>query len=141
MVHSMNLAAVGEHRRVTVDHDGVGFPGVPELGDKIREFVRKVVAFVMQRLAHMPIVLRSAIVTAGDTVPPDAPLGHVVERVDQPGEQKGRVLGDGQRRDEAEMRGALGEIGDEHRRIELGRAGGITQIGVVRAPERVGHHR
>ena len=141
MVHRADFAAVCEHRRVTVEHDGVGLPGVPELGDEIREFVRKVIAFVVRRLLHMAIVLRSAIVAAGDTVPPDAPLGHVVERVDQPGEQEGRVFGHGQRRDEAEMRGALGEIGDEHGRIELGRAGGITEIGVVRAPERVGHHR
>src|SRR5205814_7300838 len=38
-VHRMDLAAVGEHRRVAVDYDGVGFPGIPELRHKVGEFV------------------------------------------------------------------------------------------------------
>ena len=97
-IHRMDLAAVGEHRRVAVEHDGVGLPGVPQLGHEVGEFVGEIVALVVRRLAQVAIVLRRAVVAAGDAVPADPAFGHVVERVDQPGEQEGRILGDGEGR-------------------------------------------
>ena len=140
-IYRMDFSPVGEHRRVTVEHHGVRLPGVPQPGDKVGEFIGKVVAFIVRRLAQMAVVLRRTVIAAGDAVPADPPLGHMVERIDEPGEQERRVLGDGKRRDEAKVSRGLREVRHEHGRIELGRAGGIAQIGVVRALKRIRHHR
>jgi hypothetical protein len=88
----MHLAAVGEHRGLTVQHDRVGLPCVPQLGHQIGEIVGKIVAFVVRRLLGMTIVLRRTVIAAGDAVPSDTPLGNVIERIDQPRQQEGRVL-------------------------------------------------
>jgi hypothetical protein len=126
---------------VMIVSDSVRFPGVPEPCHEVGEFIGEIVALVVRRLAQMAIVLCRPVVAAGDAVPADPPFGHMVERVDQPGEQEWRVLGDGEGGYEAKVPGRLREVRDEHGGIELGRAGGISQIGVVRALVCVRHHR
>ena len=76
--------------------------------------------------------MRRTVIAAGDAVPPDTPLGNVIERIDQPSQQKGRVLRHRQGSDQPEMRGGLGEVWNEDGRVELRRRRGIAQVGVVR---------
>ena len=75
----MHLAAVGKHRCLAVQHDRVGLPGVPQLCHQVGELIGKIVAFVVWRLLGMTVVLRRTVIAAGDAVPSDPPLGHVIE--------------------------------------------------------------
>ena len=141
VVDRMDLVAVGEHRLGAVEHDRVRLPRLPQPGHHVGELVGDVVALVVRPVLVVAVVLRRAVVAAGDAVPADAALGDVVERVDQPRQQVRRVFRHRQRRHEAEMLGRLREVGHQHGGIELGRAGGVLQIGVVRALVGVGHVR
>ena len=137
----MNFRAVGEHRPVAVEHHGVGLPGLPELGDQVGELVGDVIALVVRTLRLVAVILRGAVVAAGDAVPAHPALGHVIERVDQPRQQEGRVFAGGKRRHQSEMLRRLRQIGHQHGGIELGRAGAVLEIGVVAALVGVGQHR
>ena len=48
VVDRMDLAAVGEHRLVAVEHHGVGLPRLPQPGDDVGELVGDVVALVVR---------------------------------------------------------------------------------------------
>ena len=137
----MDLAAVGEHRDLAVQHHGIGLPRLPQLGHHIGELVGDVVALVMRIVLVAPVILRRAVVAAGHAVPADPAFRHVVERIDQPRQQVRRILRHRQGRHDAQVLGRLREIGHQHGGIELGRAGGVFQIGVVRALVGIGHVR
>jgi hypothetical protein len=137
----MDLGSVGEHRLFAVEHDRVGLPRFPQPCDHVGELVGDVVALVVRPVLVVAVVLRRAVVAAGDAVPADAAFGDMVERVDQPRQQVRRILRHRQCRHESEMLGRLREIGHQHRRIELGRARGVLQVGVVRALVGIGHVR
>ena len=92
VVDRMDLAAVGEHRDLAVEHHRVGLPRLPQPGDHVGELVGDVVALVVRPVLVVAVVLRRAVVAAGDAVPADAAFGHVVERVHQPRQQVRRIL-------------------------------------------------
>ena len=137
----MDLAAVGEHRLVAIEHHCVGFPRLPQPGDDVGELVGDIIALVVRQVLVAAVILRRAVVAAGHAVPADAAFGDVIERVDQPRHQVRRILRYRQRRHEPQALGCLGEIGHQHGGIELGRAGSVFQVGVVRALVGVGHVR
>ena len=137
----MDLRAVGEHRLLAVEHDRIGLPRLPQLRHDVGELVGHIVALVVRPVLLMAVVLRRAVVAAGHAVPSDAALGRMVERVDQAGQQVGRILGDRERRHDADRLGRHGEIRHQHRRIELGRTRRVLQIRIVRALVGVGHVR
>ena len=137
----VDLRTVGEHRLVAVEHHGVGLPRLPQLRDHLGELVGDVVALVVRPVLLVAVVLGRTVVAAGHAVPADPALGDVVERVDQAGQQVGRVLRHRQRRHEADRPGRHREVRHQHGRVELGRARGVAQVGVVRALVGVGNVR
>jgi hypothetical protein len=108
---------------LAIEHDGVGLPRFPQPRHHVGELVGDVVALVVRQLAVVAVILRRAVVAAGDAVPADPALGDVVEGVDQAGQQVGRVLAGRQRRHQAEMLRRLARGRHQHRGIELGRRG------------------
>ena len=141
VVDRMNLAAVGEHRDFAVQHHGVGLPRLPQPGHHLGEFVGDIVTLIVRIVLVAPVILRGAVVAAGHAVPADAALRHVVERIDQPRQQVRRIFRHRQRRHDRQVLRRLREIGHQHGRIELRRAGGIFQVAVVRALVGIGHVR
>ena len=91
MMDRMDLAAVGEGSVLAVEHHGVGLPRLPEPRHHIGELVGDVVALVVRPMLVVAVVLRRAVIAAGDAVPADPAFGHVVERVDQPRQQVRRI--------------------------------------------------
>ena len=141
VVDGMDLAAVGEHRLVAIQHHGIGFPRLPQPGDDVGELVGHLVALVVRPVLVVAVVLRGAIVAAGDAVPADAALGDMVQRIDETRQQVRRVFRHGERRHEAKVLRGLRQPGHEDRRVELGAALSILQIGVVVALVGIGHVR
>jgi hypothetical protein len=141
VVDRMDLGAVGELVVLRVEHHGVGLPRLPQPGHDVGELVGDVVALVVRIMLVAAVVLRRPVVAAGDAVPADPAFRHMVERIDQPGQQVGRVFANRQRWHQPEMLRLLRQVGHQHRRIELGRRGSVLQVGVVAALVGVGHVR
>src|SRR5579859_5885725 len=106
----MHLAAIGKHWCIAIDHHCIRLPRIPQPRHQLRELIRDLVAFIMIWLADMAVVLRGAIIAAGDAVPTDAPFSHVVQRIYQSRQQERWIFCYGKRWDQAEVLSCLREI-------------------------------
>ena len=141
VVDGMNLGAVGKHRLLAVEDDGVGLPRLPQSGHHVGELVGDVVALVVRPVLVVAIILRRTVVAAGHAVPADAAIGRVVERVHQARQQVGRIFRHRQGRHDADRLGRHREVGHQHGRIEFGGARRVPEVGIVRALVGIGHVR
>jgi hypothetical protein len=141
VIDRANFLAVGEHRDRPIEHHRILVPGLPELGDDVGEFIGHFVALVVRPVLVVAVVLRGAIVAAGDAVPADAAFGDMVQRIDETRRQVRRILRHGECRHEAEVLRGLRKPWHEHSGVELGNALSVLQIGVMIALVGVGHVR
>ncbi len=95
VVDRPDLLAVGEHRDGGIERHRVGLPRLPQPGHDVGELVGDLVALVMRPVLVVTVVLRGAVVAAGDAVPADAAFGDMVQRIDEACQQVRRVFRNG----------------------------------------------
>ena len=119
----VDLARVGEVAGLTVEHEGVVVPRVPQAARRLEELVGPVVALVVAQVGLHAVVLRLAVVHRGDDVPGGAATGEVVERGEGPGDVERRVVRRRVRGAETDRAGGAGDQAEHDAQVELHRAG------------------
>jgi hypothetical protein len=95
---------LGVDAALTIAQHGVVVPrAFPQLVDHVEEFVRALIALVVQQLRFKPEVARCAVELRSDDVPADAPVAQVVERGELAREQVRVLVGRGDRHANAQM--------------------------------------
>jgi len=118
MLDPANLSRVREDPARAVPHYRAILPALlPKLVDDFEIFVGDIVAVVVRALFGLSMSTRGAVEIASDDIPPNAPLGEMIERGHAAGEKVRRLVSQIRGHPEAEMLGHQGHRRDEQHGI------------------------
>ena len=133
VAEAVDFLRVGEAPRRLVDDQRVVGPGVPVAMHHLQELVRAVVARVVLDDLLQPHVSRLDVVHRGDDVPGRAAARHQVERLEQPRDMEGVIVGRRVGAADAEPLGAHGDRHEAGDRVHLDAADAVRD-GLGEAP-------